>query len=68
MYDNEKVLKASDQRDIVPGGGGGGVVPNMGYIGMCRCEGMLRLKCLLFEETLASPVLSANRPSNNCGL
>ena len=22
-----------------PGGGGGGVLPYMGYIGMCRCEG-----------------------------
>ena len=22
-----------------PGGRGGGVLPNMGYIGMCRCEG-----------------------------
>ena len=22
-----------------PGGGGGGVRPYMGYIGMCRCEG-----------------------------
>ena len=21
------------------GGGGGGVLPHMGYIGMCRCEG-----------------------------
>ena len=23
----------------MPGGGGGGVLPYMGYIGMCRCEG-----------------------------
>ena len=22
-----------------PGGGGGGVLPCMGYIGMCHCEG-----------------------------
>ena len=22
-----------------PGGGGGGVLPYVGYIGMCRCEG-----------------------------
>ena len=21
------------------GGGGGGLLPSMGYIGMCRCEG-----------------------------
>ena len=25
-------------RSTVPGGGGG-VLPDMGYIGMCRCEG-----------------------------
>ena len=24
---------------LTPGGGGGGVLPYMGYIGMCRCEG-----------------------------
>ena len=23
---------------ISPGGGGGGLLPYMGYIGMCRCE------------------------------
>ena len=26
-------------RDKAPGGGGGGALPDMGYIGMCRCEG-----------------------------
>ena len=24
---------------LSPGGGGGGVLPFMGYIGMCHCEG-----------------------------
>ena len=24
---------------LTPGGGEGGVLPYMGYIGMCRCEG-----------------------------
>ena len=26
-------------KDLSPGKGGGGVLPYMGYIGMCRCEG-----------------------------
>ena len=24
---------------LLPGEGGGGLLPNMGYTGMCRCEG-----------------------------
>ena len=29
-----------DYRKVtVPGGGGGGVLPYMGYLGMCRCVG-----------------------------
>ena len=54
MYDNEKVLRASDQRDIVRGGGRSCQIR---AIWVCAAvKGMVRLKCLLFEETLASPV------------
>ena len=27
------------QADVTSSGGGGGLLPNMGYIGMCHCEG-----------------------------
>ena len=27
------------ERSILTSGGGGGVLPHMAYIGMCRCEG-----------------------------
>ena len=38
MFDNKKVLKASDQRDTVLGAGGGDPAKYGLYIGMRRCE------------------------------
>ena len=31
--------EANSQPPACLGGGGGGILPYMGYIGMCRCEG-----------------------------
>ena len=33
------VGRPTDYLNYAPGVGGGGVLPYMGYIGMCRCEG-----------------------------
>ena len=44
-------------RTLSSGPGGGGVLPYMGYIGMCRCEGYdfqavySRIGYIIFQET-----------------
>ena len=36
---NTHLHSYDDYRKVTVPGGGGGVLPYMGYIGMCRCEG-----------------------------